>query len=330
MRYLVTGAAGFIAWKVCEFLLADGHAVIGLDVPNEGPDRRLKEWRLNRLLGQREFEYHVADVRDRAALAALWARLDALDGVVHLAGRAGVRQSVADPWLYLETNAGGTLNLLELCRAHGVGKFILASTSSLYGGAAATGARPLPYREDADTDHPLSPYAASKKAAEVLCATYHALHGLDVTLFRYFTVYGPAGRPGMAMFNFVQWIREGRPVRVYGDGSYLRDFTYIDDIARGTIAGLRPLGCETINLGSDRPVSVLDVIRLIEQALGRSARLEFHPAHPADVPATWADISRARRLLNWEPRVDLAEGIARLVHWYEENRHWACELPTSG
>jgi UDP-glucuronate 4-epimerase len=159
-----------------------------------------------------------------------------------------VRQSVADPWVYLETNAKGALNLLELCRRGGVKKYVLASTSSLYGAH-----NPVPFAENADTDHPLSPYAASKKAAEALCHTYHVLHGLDVTIFRYFTVYGPAGRPDMSLFRFAQWISEGRSVEIYGDGSQSRDFTYVDDIARGTILGLRPLGYEVVNLGGDRP-----------------------------------------------------------------------------
>jgi UDP-glucuronate 4-epimerase len=322
--YLVTGAAGFIGSHVCGVLLDEGHAVAGLDLPIGGPDAPLKEWRLQRLTGRRGFRFHTGDVRDRSVLAALWAEAGPFEGVVNLAGLGGVRQSVEDPWSYLETNATGTLNLLDLCRAHGVPKFVLASTSSLYGKH-----NPRPYREDADTSRPLSPYAASKKAAEALCAAYHAIHGLDVTVFRYFTVYGPAGRPGMAMFNFVQWIREGRPVTVFCDGSATRDFSYIDDIARGTVAGLRPLGCETINLGSDRPVPVIEVIRRIEQLTGREARLEFQEPHPADAPATWADITRARTLLGWEPRVDPAEGIARLVRWYLENRDWARRIPTS-
>jgi nucleoside-diphosphate-sugar epimerase len=324
--YLVTGAAGFIASRVCEMLLDEGHAVAGLDLPPAASDRRLKEWRLQRLTGRAGFRYHTRDVRDRAGLAELWAQAGPFDGVVHLAGLGGVRQSVADPWTYLETNTAGTLNLLDLCRARGTAKLVLASSSSVYGAAAASGAGPC--REDADTSRPLSPYAASKKAAELLCATYHALHGLDVTVFRYFTVYGPAGRPGMAMFNFVQRISEGRPVVVYGDGSQQRDFSYIDDIARGTVAGLRPLGCETINLGSDRPVPLLDVLRAIEQLTGRQARLEFQPAHPADAPVTWAEITRARTLLGWEPRVDHREGLARLLRWYQENREWAREIPT--
>jgi nucleoside-diphosphate-sugar epimerase len=234
-----------------------------------------------------------------------------------------VRQSVEDPWIYLETNGTGTLNLLELCRASGVEKFVLASTSSLYGAT-----NPRPFSEDANTDGPLSPYAASKKAAEALCYTYHHLYGLDVTVLRYFTVYGPAGRPDMAMFRFVQWVHEGQPVTIYGDGQQSRDFTYVDDIARGTVAALRPLGYEVINLGSDEPVVLMDALRLTERLAGKEAHLEFRPRHAADVLATWADIDKAGDLLGWRPQVGFEEGVGRLVAWYRENRNWASHVET--
>jgi nucleoside-diphosphate-sugar epimerase len=202
-------------------------------------------------------------------------------------------------------------------------KFVLASTSSLYGAT-----NPRPFSEDANTDGPLSPYAASKKAAEALCYTYHHLYGLDVTVLRYFTVYGPAGRPDMAMFRFVQWIHEGQSVTIYGDGHQSRDFTYVDDIARGTVAALRPLGYEVINLGSDEPVVLMDALRLTERLVGREAHLEFRPRHAADVLATWADIGKASELLGWRPQVDFEEGTRRLVAWYQENRDWASRVET--
>jgi UDP-glucuronate 4-epimerase len=234
-----------------------------------------------------------------------------------------VRQSVRNPWVYFETNVTGTLNLLELCREFEVNKVVLASTSSLYGAN-----NPRPFREDANTDGPLSPYAASKKGAEVLCHTYHYLYEIDVTVFRYFTVYGPAGRPDMSLFRFTQWISEGRPVLVYGDGQQSRDFTYVDDIARGTIAGLKPLGYEVINLGSDEPVVLMDAIRLVEELTGREAKLENKPRHPADILATWADIGKAERVLGWRPQTRFKEGVVRLVDWYRENRGWAREVVT--
>lgn len=234
-----------------------------------------------------------------------------------------MRQSVENPWVYLETNSTGTLNLLELCRTRGVSKFVLASTSSLYGKH-----NPQPYSEDADTDRALSPYAASKKAAEAFAYTYHYLYDLDVTVFRYFTVYGPAGRPDMSLFRFCQWIHEARPVLVYGDGSQSRDFTYVDDIARGTIAGLKPLGFEVINLGSDKPQGLMEVVEHMERCSGKKADIVHEPMHAADVPATWADISKAKRLLGWEPRTFLTEGLDKLVEWYVANRDWAKDIVT--
>ncbi|MGQ0612322.1 MAG: NAD-dependent epimerase/dehydratase family protein [Planctomycetaceae bacterium] len=322
-HYLVTGAAGFIASKVTEFLLDAGHTVAGVDDLNDAYDVALKDWRLKRLLPRKGFAFHKIDICDRAALAAVWAKSALPQAIVNLAARAGVRQSVENPWVYIDTNVTGTLNLLEQARATGVKKFILASTSSLYGAH-----NPMPYREDADTNRTLSPYAASKKAAEVLCHTYHYLHGLDVTVVRYFTVYGPAGRPDMSLFRFVQWIHEGKPVLVYGDGRQTRDFTYVEDIARGTIAALRPAGYETVNLGSDKPAVLIDVIHGIERRVGKKANLVFQPRHPADVTATWADIGKARSFLGWEPKVGIEEGVENLIEWYAQNRSWASKVDT--
>jgi nucleoside-diphosphate-sugar epimerase len=325
MHLLLTGAAGFIASVVAQQLLSAGHTVTGLDNLNDAYDVRLKHWRLQQLQGRPGFHFHPADITDRPALAALWAAGDAppFDAVINLAARAGVRQSVADPWVYYDTNLTGTLNLLDLCRQHGVRKFVLASTSSLYGGE-----NPMPYQEDANTNRPLSPYAASKKAAEALCYTYHYLHGLDVTVLRYFTVYGPAGRPDMSLFRFVQRVSEGRPVVIFGDGTQSRDFTYVDDIARGTIAALQPAGYRVINLGSDQPVVLNDALRLVEQLTGCQAVVEPRPAHPADVPATWADITLAGQVLGWEPQVSFEEGVRALVDWYQRERSWASQLAT--
>ncbi|MCS6806155.1 MAG: GDP-mannose 4,6-dehydratase [Acidobacteriota bacterium] len=328
---LLTGCAGFIGAKVCETLLEMGHAVVGVDNLNQAYDVRLKQWRLSQLTGRAGFTFHPLDIVDRHAMRRFWtesfsanrSNTSGWSAVINLAARAGVRPSVEDPWLYYDTNVTGTLNLLELCHEFGVRKFVQASTSSVYGDSAVQ-----PFTEDAVTDRPLSPYAASKKAAEVLCHTYHHLYGLDVTVLRYFTVYGPAGRPDMSMFRFVQWISRGRPVTIYGDGQQSRDFTYVDDVAHGTVAGLKPLGYEVINLGSDRPVVLIEIIRLIEDRLGRRARLEFEPRHPADVLATWANIEKAGRLLEWRPHTAIETGVERLVSWYQENESWAQHLAT--
>jgi nucleoside-diphosphate-sugar epimerase len=324
-RFLVTGTAGFIGWKVAQQLLERGDSVVGVDDLNDAYDVRLKEWRLGTLRGQSGFSFERADIVDRTALERVFEMggRPAFNGVINLAARAGVRQSVENPWVYLATNATGTLNLLDCCRRWGVPKFVLASTSSLYGTH-----NPRPYVEDADTSQPLSPYAASKKAAEAMAYTYHYLHGIDVTVLRYFTVYGPAGRPDMSVFRFVQWIREGRPLTVYGDGRQERDFTYVDDVARGTIAALRPLGYDIINLGSDRPVVLADAIRMTEEATQAKATLEYQPRHPADVEATWANIDKAKAVLGWEPRTHFAEGVAKLVRWYDENREWTRDIRT--
>lgn len=324
--YLLTGVAGFIASHVAEALLRDGHSVVGIDNLNDAYDMRLKQWRLARIAPHPSFQFCQLDICDRRQLGDLFHRLFHLGqprvaAVINLAARAGVRQSVADPWCYLDTNGTGTLNLLDLCRQHGVERLVLASSSSLYGAH-----NPCPFREDADTDRPLSPYAASKKVAEVLCHTYHALYGLHVTILRYFTVYGPAGRPDMMPFRLVQWIDEGKPVIVFGDGQQSRDFTYVDDIATGTCASLCLSGYNVINLGSDRPVILMDAIQTVEELLGKRARLEFRPRDPADVLVTWADISRARQLLGWQPQTAFEDGMRKVVAWYQEQRGWARDV----
>jgi UDP-glucuronate 4-epimerase len=323
-NYLITGAAGFIGSNVIEQLIAQGDTVTGIDNLNDAYDVRLKHWRLDRLRPLDGFTFEQCDICDRDVLARVFDEADdRFDGVINLAARAGVRPSVDDPWLYSDVNNTGTLNLLDLCVRDDVPKFVLSSTSSLYGGD-----NPRPYREDANTDRPLSPYAASKKAAEVMCYTYHYLYGIDVTVLRYFTVYGPAGRPDMSLFRFVQWIREGRTVHVFGDGRQERDFTFVEDVARGSIAALAPVGYDVVNLGSDEPVLLMDAIRLIEELTGQTARIEYSEAHKADVRATWADISKAERLLGWRPQTNFREGVRRLVEWYDENRAWASGIAT--
>jgi UDP-glucuronate 4-epimerase len=321
--YLVTGAAGFIASRVIEMLLDQGHRVLGVDNLNRAYDVRMKEYRLARLQRRPGFTFRRIDIAQREEVEELLREEGAFEAVINLAARAGVRSSVEDPWSYLETNTLGTLNLLEFCRKKGIAKFVLASSSSVYGNNAVS-----PTPEDADSDHPLQPYAASKKAAEALSYSYHFLHGIDVTVFRYFTVYGPAGRPDMVMFRFVQWIAEGRPVRLNGDGMQTRGFTYIDDIARGTLLGLRPLGYEIINLGGHQAISMNELITMLEERLGRKAKVVYQAMHPADALGNLADVSKAGRLLGWDAEVDLHEGIGRMVAWYLAERAWASQIET--
>lgn len=318
--YLVTGVAGFIASNVARLLLDAGSEVVGVDNLNDAYDPRLKRWRLERLAGRKGFEFHEVDICDRSALAPAFARAKSAPfaAVLNLAARAGVRPSVEDPWPYFRTNAEGCLNLLDLCRRYGVAKFVLASTSSLYGSH-----NEVPFREDDDTNRPLSPYAASKKAAEAIAFSYHHLHQIDVSILRYFTVYGPAGRPDMSVFRFVRQIAEGEPITVFGDGTQQRDFTYVDDIARGTIAAIKPLGYEVINLGGDRPVELNDIIQKIAGLLDRQPAIVTRPAHAADVPATWASIQKARSLLKWQPQTTVEEGLNACVEWYRSNHAMA-------
>jgi nucleoside-diphosphate-sugar epimerase len=340
---LVTGCAGFIASGVADLLLRAGHEVVGIDNLNDAYDPRLKQWRLVQLRARRGFSFQEADITDLPAVEQVFAKTDGggeaggggpnsasishpahpisdppFAAVVNLAARAGVRPSVENPWIYYQVNCIGTLNLLEMCRRTGVRKFVLASTSSLYGRH-----NPIPFREDADTNRPLSPYAASKKAAETLAFAYHHLHGIDVSVLRYFTVYGPAGRPDMSIFRFIRRIAEGEPIMLMGDGSQSRDFTFIDDIARGTVAAIRPLGYEVINLGGDREVRLDAVIDQIVQLTGGKLQIDRRKVHPADVPATRADVSKAERLLGWRPQIGIEEGLRRSVDWYYANREFA-------
>jgi UDP-glucuronate 4-epimerase len=325
-NYLVAGAAGFIGSRVTQMLLDDGQRVYGIDNLNDAYDVRIKHYRLKQLQAQPNFQFRQLDISDRASLMEILGEANGggtFEAVINLAARAGVRQSVENPWVYIDTNTTGTLNLLELSKDLGIQKFILASTSSIYGANA-----PLPTPEDADSSHPLQVYAASKKAAETLCHVYHYLYGIDVTVFRYFTVYGPAGRPDMSMFRFVKWITEEQPLRLNGDGEQSRGFTYVDDIARGTILGLKPLGYEIINLGGHETITMNHLIQIIEDQIGKKASVTHLPFNPADMLANYADVSKAKRLLGWQPQFNLAHGVSNLVAWYQAERDWASQINT--
>lgn len=316
----VTGAAGFIASKICEMLLDNGDEVTGVDILNDIYDVRLKEYRLNRLLGRERFHFSRIDITDFAALEKLFSD-NHYDAVINIAGIPGVRLSMKDPWLYLNVNTGGVVNLLECCRRYGVKKFIQASTSSIYGENA-----PFPTDESASSDRPLQPYAASKKGAEAECHAYHYLYDIDVTVFRFFTVYGPAGRPDMAIYRFIKWIAEGEPILLNGDGNQTRGFTYVDDIARGSILGLNNTGFEIMNLGGHESISINDLIGKLEGMIGRKAIIEHKPVVKADMLANLADISKARALMKWDPKIELDEGLRRTVDWYMLNRDWLKDI----
>lgn len=316
MNIIVTGAAGFIGWKTAQLLLESGHKVVGIDNMNDYYDVAVKKHRLEDLLGREGFIFCRDDIEDRAAVDALFKK-NSIDAVINLAARAGVRYSIENPYVYVSTNVQGTLNLLEAMRTYGVKKMVLASTSSLYAG------QKMPFVETLPVNTPISPYAATKKAAEALAFTYHHLFGFDISILRYFTVYGPAGRPDMSPFRFVKWIDEGTPIQLFGDGTQSRDFTYIDDIATGTIKALKEVGYEIINLGCGRePRSLLYMINAIETLTGKKAVIEHLPFHKADMTETQADITKARAILNWEPETDFDEGLKKTAAWYMSNREW--------
>jgi len=320
-NFLVTGAAGFIASRVSEMLIERGDTVTGVDNMNHAYDVRMKEYRLLRLQSMPGFTFHKLDISDRSLLDLF--KKDHFEAVINLAARAGVRASTENPWVFVDTNVTGTLNMLELCHQNKIRKFIVASTSSIYGANP-----PYPTPEEADSDHPLQPYAASKKGAEALAHSYHFLYDLDVTVLRYFTVYGPAGRPDLALFRFTQWISEDRPVQIYGSGEQSRGFTYLDDIARGTIAAIPLPGYEVINLGGHEVITINDLVSLLENTIGKKARLEYHPPNMADMLSNWADVSKALRILDWQPQVPLKLGVRKLVDWYNTERAWVSEVLT--
>ena len=321
-NYLVTGAAGFIGARTAEMLIEQGHTVVGVDNLNEAYDVRIKEYRLRKLQELNGFEFVRDDISDREILNRQSPITNCqFDAVINLAARAGVRYSVSDPWVFVNSNVLGTLNMLELCRQTSCKKFLLASTSSIYGANP-----PYPTPETASSSEPLQPYAASKKGAEAMAHAYHHLYDVDVSVVRFFTVYGPAGRPDLAIFRFVKWISEGQPVRVNGDGEQSRGFTYIDDIVRGIIAATKPLGFEIFNLGGHEVITINDLIKLVEDLVGKKAIVQYGPPDLADMRSNWADVSKARQLLGWQPQFTLREGIGKLVEWYRAEREWAKDI----
>ena len=330
MRLMVTGGAGFIGSHLCERMAGKEWEVVAVDNFNDYYDPRMKHRNVEGLGGNPRFLLIEGDILDRTLMEDVFRRY-AFDAVVHLAARAGVRPSILDPLLYQRVNVEGTLQLLECSIRYGMPKFILASSSSVYGSN-----NPVPFREDADVDFPVSPYAATKRASEILAYTYHALHGIPVTCLRFFTVYGPRQRPDMAIHKFTRCVAEGKPIPMFGDGTSRRDYTYIDDILDGIEKSVeRAEGYRIYNLGESRTVELGFLIRLIENALNRKAVIQRLGEQPGDVPVTHANIEKARRELDYRPHVSIEEGIPRFVDWFmaflnEEHRSRRAESITGG
>ncbi|MGE5481108.1 MAG: NAD-dependent epimerase/dehydratase family protein [Chloroflexota bacterium] len=310
-KILLTGAAGFIGWRTAELLLERGEEVVGVDNLNDYYDPRLKLWRLSQLESRKGFKFYRADIESLESTREIFER-ERPDAVINLAARAGVRASIENPFVYATTNFMGTLNILETMKDLGVEKLVLASSSSLYAGEE------IPFSEELPVNRPISPYAATKKAAEAIAYSYKHLYGIDSSVLRFFTVYGPAGRPDMSYYIFMNRIWRGEPIEVFGDGTQTRDFTFVEDIARGVVASLKPLGYEIINLGGGRtPVELNYMIELIEKGLGKKAEIIYKPFHSADMSETGADVKKAARLLDWRAEVEFEEGIARTVEWFK-------------
>ncbi len=308
---LVTGGAGFIGSHVVEALLARQERVLCLDNFDQFYDPEIKRANLRAVMEKPNFTLVEADIRDRARLEAL-CESHQVDRIFHAAARAGVRPSLLDPLLYEDVNVRGTIIMLEVARRRPLKTFVFASSSSVYGGLQT-----VPFSETASLSHPISPYAATKLAGELMCYTYHHLYGLPITCLRLFTVYGPRQRPEMAIHQFVRLIEEGKPVPLFGDGTARRDFTYIDDIVQGVTAALdRPFPFEVFNLGESDTIELKDLLGMIEQCMGKKARIQTMPAQAGDMPVTYADITKARRLLNYRPTTPVKEGVRRFVDWF--------------
>jgi UDP-glucuronate 4-epimerase len=323
--YLVTGGAGFIGSHVAEALLARGAQVLVVDEFNDFYDPKIKEQNVAKLAENPRFRLYRTDIRRMDDLREVFdAHGDDLKtgGIIHLAARAGVRPSLGDPRLYLETNVTGTLNLADLAKEFGVQKFIFASSSSVYGDSADR----VPFSENQDVSRPVSPYAATKAMGESLLHSYSHLYDLQVVALRFFTVYGPRQRPDLAIHKFTRLIDEGLPIPMFGDGSTRRDYTYIDDILQGVLGavGYEQSPFEVFNLGESQTTSLSELIQLLESAVGKTAKIDHQPLQAGDVPITFANISKARKLLGYNPQTPLAEGLPRFVDWYRSERKVIC------
>jgi len=313
MRVLVTGAAGFIGSHLCQRLLGDGWTVIGVDNFDDFYDPQIKRRNISECCENKNFQLLEADIRDDDAMYR--AAGEGIEIIVHLAAMAGVRPSIAKPLLYADVNINGTMVLLEAAKKHNIDKFIFGSSSSVYGNNEK-----VPFSEDDNVDFPISPYAATKKAGELICHTYHHLCGMSITCLRFFTVYGPRQRPDLAIHKFAKLILQDETIPVYGDGTMMRDFTYIDDIIDGTTAAMdKCKGFNIYNLGESQPITVNDLITEIEKALGKKAVREYLPPQPGDVERTCADISKAAKDLAYKPKTSIPLGLKEFTAWLRKN-----------
>jgi UDP-glucuronate 4-epimerase len=309
MKAIVTGAAGFIGSHLCERLLAQDYSIVGIDNFDEFYDPKIKRDNIKACLTNKRFRLVEADIRNAEKMNEITS--EGADVIVHLAAKAGVRPSIEQPLAYADVNINGTMTLLETAKKNRISKFIFASSSSVYGNN-----KKVPFSENDNVDFPISPYAATKKAGELICHTYHHLYGISITCLRYFTVYGPRQRPDLAIHKFARLIEQGNPIPVYGDGSMMRDFTYIDDIIDGTAAAINKCrDFNVYNLGESRPISVKNLIAELEKTLGKKALIEILPMQPGDVERTYADVGRAKKDLGYLPKTQISEGLMRFVEW---------------
>ena len=312
---LVTGAAGFIGSNLVRALLEKEYRVVGVDNFDDTYNPQFKEEHIALFLDNPNFVLHRVDIRDLSALKAVF-EAERPSCVVHLAAKADTRDAVQNPRLYLSVNIDGTLNILELCKEHAVSNLVIASSSSVYGNSPN-----VPWREDENADRPLSPYGATKRAVEHLAHTYHHNFGMNIICLRYFNVYGENNRPSMVPYVWTEKLLKDEEIEISGDGSRKRDYTYIGDIVGGTILAMeKPLGFEVINLGNHTPASLNELLAVFEKVMGTKAKVKSRPSHGASVEVTYADVSKAKELLGWEPRTSLEEGITRLVAWFRANR----------
>jgi UDP-glucuronate 4-epimerase len=311
MVILITGGAGFIGSHLAEKLLRNGHSVHCLDNFNDYYDPAIKRNNIVWASQHPQYRFYQGDILDESFLKSLFSQTR-FECIVHLAARAGVRPSIQEPLLYEKVNVQGTMHLLELCKQHDIKKFVFASSSSVYGAN-----KQVPFSEDDRVDNPVSPYAATKKAGELICHTYHTLYQISVTCLRFFTVYGPRQRPDMAIHKFTQLIADNRPIPVFGSGKAKRDFTYIDDIIQGVEGAIAHCDQYHIyNLGESKTVELLYLIDLLQSALGKKATIQFYPDQPGDVPITFADIHRAQTDLKYNPQTPIEEGIKLFIKWF--------------